>query len=144
MSEPDQACVDCHFFVVEYRDRDSLSLSGWTLPSYSEKTGVRTNDFSWHKDSMALVCAYGVWDQGFRFDSCKKHELIVQTERKDRCFFLPWHPGMLIPAAKTLQERQAAYREANRDRRLTVWGLWIAAVALVVNAILVALDLALK
>jgi len=43
---------------------------------------------------------------------------------------------MLFPAAKVLQQREAAAREAHQDRRLTIVGLWIAAVALAANVFL--------
>ncbi len=39
----------------------------------------------------------------------------------------------MIPAAKALQEREAQARDASRDRRLTIAGLWIAALALLAN-----------
>src|SRR5207244_9177831 len=44
-----------------------------------------------------------------------------------------YRQGMMIPAAKALQEREAQARDASRDRRLTIAGLWIAALALLAN-----------
>ena len=82
------------------------------------------------------MCNFMVWDQGVHFDIGWRYEVIVETERSDSCFFFPWRQGMLLPAARLLQEREATNREANRDRLLTRWGLWIAAIALVVNALL--------
>ena len=43
---------------------------------------------------------------------------------------------MLLPAAKVLQEREYNNRKSARDRRITKIGLWIAAIALIVNGYL--------
>ena len=40
---------------------------------------------------------------------------------------------MLLPAAVSLQAREAGDRAAGRDRRLTVYGLFVAAAALVAD-----------
>ncbi|MFQ6613625.1 MAG: hypothetical protein ACE5D1_02170 [Fidelibacterota bacterium] len=93
----------------------------------------KRNDFSWMKPYHSLKCHFGVWDMGFRFDPENKYEVICKMNRKDFCFFLEYRKGMLLPAAERVQERQAAYHEAARDRRLTIWGLWIAGFALLVN-----------
>jgi hypothetical protein len=64
----------------------------------------------------------------------------VKTEREGFCFFLPYHPGMLDPAAVELEKRRAAAKEAGEDRKLTQHSLKltqhslkIAVIALVVQ-----------
>jgi hypothetical protein len=42
---------------------------------------------------------------------------------------------MLLPAAKILQQREAEAQEARGDRRRTIYGLWIAATAILVNVL---------
>lgn len=43
---------------------------------------------------------------------------------------------MFIPAAMTLQKREAENQDASQDRRFTVIGLWIAAIALGADVLL--------
>jgi len=134
MGRQRQACVDCHFFVRGFRDPGTGV--GHTLDvGREQRDSSRSNDYSWRLTGETLKCDFGVWDEGFQPDPSQRHDRVVNTDRADFCFFWPWRPGMLLPAARVLQERAAAGREANRDRRLTVWGLWIAVAALVVNII---------
>jgi hypothetical protein len=79
------------------------------------------------------MCHFGVWDEGYNFDTATRRAVIVDAQRRGFCFYWPYRSGMLFPAAKVLQEREARDRDAARDRRLTIWGLWIAALALVAN-----------
>lgn len=134
MGKHRQACVDCHFFVSQFRDRSDTPLTN--VVSEKNRELSRRDDFGWCSDHDSLMCHFMVWDQGVHFDLARRHEIIVETERTDSCFFFPWRHGMLLPAARLLQERESANREANRDRRLTRQGLWIAAIALVVSAVL--------
>ena len=82
----------------------------------------------------ALSCYFGVWDEGHSScDVSQRPVVIAGTDRRNFCFFWGHRPGMFLPAAKVLQEREARLHEARRDRRLTLWGLWIAAAALIAN-----------
>jgi len=124
-----QTCVECHFFVKEAR---GLPAGPIVLPvSEEERAKARANDFAWVKPHYTLSCHFTVWDEGFDLPPDRRHEVIAATDRRDQCFFWKYRPSMLLPAAKVLQEREARDHEAQRDRRLTIWGLWIAAVALV-------------
>lgn len=131
LSKPVQACVNCHFLVKEARGLapDPITLEVRT----SEREQTRIGDYSWTAEHYALACHFVVWDEGHNFDRQHRHEVLVATDRRNFCFWWRHRPGMLIPAAKILQEREANTREASRDRRLTLYGLWIAAVALVAN-----------
>jgi hypothetical protein len=135
MFDKKQTCVHCHFFVKEVRNLPTEAPI--VLPvSDQERQLAKRGDFTWAKDHYALSCSFGVWDEGFYFNLSKKQEEIVEKNRKGFCFYWPFRHGMFIPAAKVLQEREARDSEAARDRRLTIWGLWIAAMALVVDLIL--------
>jgi hypothetical protein len=129
-----RACVDCHFFVNE------ITANAGKHSRYHVTAGhrrlARDRDFSWVKDHTVICCDFGVWDSGYGLPDSDRTSTIVDTDRTNQCFFWPYCPGMLIPAGRTLQQREAAAKESSRDRRLTIWGLWIAAVALVVNAVL--------
>lgn len=122
-----QHCVDCHFFVKEARDPRVANVS---VVSREERVQARAGDYSWHKEHYAIACNMKVWDEGYNFDGSQKHAMLTAQDRRNFCFFWEHHPGMLLPAAQVLQEREAREREARRDRRLTICGLWIAALAL--------------
>jgi hypothetical protein len=93
------------------------------------------NDFSWVADAEALECAFLVWGVGFGTAPEDFYQTIVATDRKGFCFFYPFHPGMLLPAAKILQQRAAEAEEADKGRRLTRTSLLIAGIALGANVI---------
>ncbi len=85
--------------------------------SPEERDAARKGDYSWHKRTTSLCnlgCHHKVWSEGYNFDFDKRHEFIVQTDRTDFCFFFRFRPGMLLPAAEKLQQREAAEREARR------------------------------
>jgi hypothetical protein len=98
-----------------------------------ERAKARSGDYSWLLDHYALACHFGVWDEGHNFDKTARHAVIARTDRHRFCFFWSHRPGMLLPAAEVLQKREAEQQEARHDRKLTIIGLWIAAMALVVN-----------
>ena len=130
-------CIDCHFFVKEARELPNR----FTLEvETSDREAARKGDFSWAAEHYTLACTFGVWDEGHNFCRADRHRVIAETERHNFCFWWKHRPGMLIPAAKILQEREAKDHDSARDRRLTLCGLWIAAIALVVNVWLTLAD----
>ncbi|MBU2602352.1 MAG: hypothetical protein KKA32_09315 [Actinobacteria bacterium] len=129
-----QACVHCHFFVKTTRFPQANPFV--QLVSKSERAKSRTGEFDWVGPETALSCHLGVWDEGHNFEPSQRSLAIVDAERRDFCFFWRVRPGMFLPAAKALQKREAQLREAKRDRWLTLVGLWIAAIALVINVLL--------
>jgi len=131
-----QSCVDCHFFVKTIKDpqRGPIEIEA------SEREKARQEDYSWvvygtGGVSVWLACSFGVWDEGYnKFDRAKRYQVIVEKDQGDSCFWWPYNPAMLIPAAKILQEREARNRDAEHDRSLTRRGLKIATIALFINA----------
>ena len=130
-----QYCVDCHFFVAEERHKGTDDTFVFDVKE-SERDSVRNNDFSWLHAPTKLACSFGVWDEGFELQRKNRHKEICLTDRKDFCFWWKYRKGMLLPAAKVLQEREYNNRKSARDRRITKIGLWIAAIALIVNGYL--------
>lgn len=106
----------------------------------SDREAVRKGDFSWAAEHYALVCTFGVWDEGYNFCRADRQRVIAETDRRNFCFWWKHRPGMLIPAAKILQEREARDSDSARDRRLTQLGLGIAAIALCANVLLTLAD----
>ena len=140
MNTPRRACVDCHFFIIEVRAGRESSPS---VVAEENREKSRVNNYGWHTHG-SIACYCGVWDQGGQFDMEKRHEVIVLTEREDFCFFWPHHPGMFLPAARELQAREMARKEADRGLRLTRRSLYIAVAALAVSASLSLLNIVLK
>jgi len=134
-----QTCADCHFFVKEARGLPTPEPIVLNV-SAGERRSAKGGDFSWTKETQALACHFGVWDEGFNFDQRTRTETIAGVNRRGFCFFWHYRPGMMIPAAKVLQEREAQARLASRDRRLTILGLWVAVIALGVNVYLTVAD----
>ena len=133
--KPKQSCVDCHFFVKTIKDpqRGPIEIEA------SEREKARQEDYSWvvygtGGVSVWLACSFGVWDEGYNVNRANRQQVIVETNRRDFCFWWKHHPAMLIPAAKILQEREAKNRDAEHDRSLTRRGLKIATIALFINA----------
>ena len=50
-------------------------------------------------------------------------------------FFFRHRPGMLLPAAKVLQQREVASQDTRRERRLTLCALVIAVLAIVADVV---------
>lgn len=133
-----QSCVDCHFFVKHHRGEDGRELTFEVSPE--ERELCRQDDYSWQSSQYTLACAFGVWDEGHKLPKADRYNVLVEMDRRDYCFFWHHRPGMLQSAAKELQKREAEAKSAARDRKLTIRGLFIAAAALVVDALLRVLE----
>ena len=127
-----QECADCHFLVKTTFVPPAERIV--QIVGESDRSAARDGDFGWVREIDALSCYFGVWDEGHSScDVSQRPVVIAGTDRRNFCFFWGHRPGMFLPAAKVLQEREARLHEARRDRRLTLWGLWIAAAALIAN-----------
>jgi hypothetical protein len=122
-----QACIDCHFLMKQ---------------SFGVKLGVSTQDRAALRggdcalgDAWSLGCYMGVWDEGYGSAKRDRFQIVAATDRHRYCFFWPFRAGMFFTAGQVLQERESENAEAKRDRRLTIVGLWIAALALLANLV---------
>jgi hypothetical protein len=121
-----QVCADCHFFVKQ-------SSEATLLIGSEERDRTRQGKLEWFPDHYALCCHMGVWDEGVGARVEDRPQTIAGTNRRDFCFFWKYHDAMLLPAARVLQEREAAARKTSTDRRLTAISLVLAAAALIIN-----------
>lgn len=127
-------CITCHFFKRTHEQ------GPWEInQTQRDKLKKRESDLA---GDFSYGCYMKVWDGKY---CCGRHgndlyDEILQKERKD-CFFWPFQPGMLFPAAETLQKREAELKESATDRKHTKIGLFIAAIAIVANAIISLVDL---
>jgi hypothetical protein len=128
-----KTCIDCHFFKKDFEQRP------WEINSL-QREAISSGETDLSGD-FSYGCYFMVWDAGYccGLDVSELFKDIVAKERND-CFFWPYRPGMLFPAAKELQKREVETHEASRDRGLTTIGLWIAAIAIVVTALISGAD----
>ena len=131
-----KACINCHFFQREVSDR-----AGTRALAVSEeiREGVRTRGLRWPIEDLTTTlyfgCYHQVWSKGNGVESEDVYNEIIKSGRNN-CFFFPYTPGMMFPAATTLQKRDFELKEAAKDRKHTILGLWIAGGGLVVGAII--------
>ena len=141
--KPKQYCVDCHFFVIKVRDPAVKPRSIEKI----ERDKARKEDYSWidcNRGSLP-ACYFGVWYKDYYKSGLKEyHQLIVEKDQADSCFWWKYHPTMRPEAASILQEREAKNRDAEHDRSLTRRGLKIATIALFINAAALVINAAPK
>lgn len=148
-SHPKEVCVNCQFLSKKSLDR-SVALDLESSVTEDERRQLKANDFSLVADNNVLVgCQMKVWTSVLpvdktKLDKAKLTEEILTTDRTNFCFYWPYRRGMAFAAAQTLQKRVAESKEAAWDRKLTIYGLWLAAIALVVQAFLTVIGLVIS
>lgn len=133
-------CVNCHFFTKTHH----YSGQKVTFPLTTKERGsVAADDWTFLRDGGAsLHCYRGVWDEGLpEFEKGQRFSLVTSVDRRDGCFFWPHRPGMMLPVAKELEQREADRSKTNREHRFTQVGLWIAALALLAQLVVSIIEL---
>lgn len=125
-------CRNCHFLAKEENTGRLLSFS----LNESERELVQSNPACAVKDYYSLKCHFGVWDEGVSQSPGGRDITLNKTHRKGSCFFFPYHPAMRFDAASELQKRAEENRQLKRSNMYTRIGLWIAAGALIANAVI--------
>jgi hypothetical protein len=78
----------------------------------------------------------GVWDEGHNFPSGRRHELLVETDRVDSCFFFLHSPGMFFPTAQEILEKRSQHKRFSLTTRLAIYGLIISLIGIVAALII--------
>jgi hypothetical protein len=125
-------CRNCHF-LAKREDNTGRPLT-FALTE-AERLAVESDPDHAIKDHFSIKCQLGVWDEGVAKPTDSRDVTLNKVQRKNACFFFPYHPAMLFEAAKELQARQDENRQLKRSNMYTRIGLWIAAGALAVDAI---------
>ena len=128
-----EICGNCHFLSKEVRESTGRFLSFSVTPK--ERAAVKAGEIAFVASHYSLKCHMGVWDEGVAPGKEDRPERINITNRADKCFFFPHNPGMMFPAAEELQKRAQENRNLKKSNMYTRVGLWIAAVALFIDAI---------
>lgn len=66
----------------------------------------------------ALECYHLVWSEATGTSRVSRNEIVNLTGRKNKCFFLPFTSGMLLPAAEKIFKMQHEKREKWKDRAI--------------------------
>ena len=131
-------CVNCHFFVHPFigRNADPYFFSMSEDARKELRQSQDLDDQGRHGGGWA--CYHGVWDEGAPFDEPRptRKQVIFDIDRKDSCFFWPYHSNMNLIAATELQRREAANKEASIDRQNALKGVRIAFWALVITSVI--------
>ena len=129
-----QICRNCHFFAKECREPSAGTL---VFPvSDKERDNLKTGNINIVAQYYSLKCQMGVWDEGLNPDKSDRLERLNNITRKNKCFFFPYNPSMMFSAAIELQKREQENQQLKRSNMYTRIGLWIAAFALLANAVI--------
>ena len=128
---PKKICANCHYFVRIHHGERSQPF---TLEINRENRLKATNDdLSWQKDSESLCCHRGIWDEGVGFPESSKIEQVAKLNRKDLCYFLPYQPGMLLPAAEKLQDARLTQTRELQKIRFAVYAVTVSIIGLLLK-----------
>lgn len=126
-------CIDCHFLISTWFHPSVDKKLEFVIDDKLRESGPESLVAAMDERNHILSCYRGVWDAGFLPSLDRAKEIGVER-------ICEWHlvhrPGMLLPAAVSLQERIAAFDDMRTERRLTIWGLFIAAGALLLDVLL--------
>lgn len=129
-------CRHCHFLSKEYREENTGSALVFSLSEQErEKAALTPREVV--APHYSLNCHMGVWDEGVSGSIEERNSIINLTPRASGCFFFPYHPAMLYDAARELQKRADENMQMKKSNLYTRIGLYIAAGALAVNALVV-------
>ena len=128
-------CRNCHFLAKECREEVTGRAHSFPL-SESERKLVQSDPAHAVNQRYSLNCHLGVWDEGLSQPPGGRDVTINETPRGHSCFFFPYNPAMLFPAAKELQKRQEENRQLKKSYLYTQIGLWIAVMALIANVVI--------
>ncbi len=134
-------CRECHFMASD------LNMGG-TIPKPLSK---EQRELLKPQPGSVWGCYKRVWstsylpqdhDVGAAEIEPFREQMI--RDRKESCFFVEHQEGMEWPAAEDLQRLQYENRNLRRSYRHALWGLGIAGVGLVVNAVFQVLNFFFK
>jgi hypothetical protein len=127
MAEKTARCVNCHFLGANSHSRqhgESFIEIG-TNERESLKSGAKTTIPYGY-----LYCYHNIWSARNKGKNDNTSKLIREVDREKSCFFWNYSPDMMPEAVATLQKRDADRAQLATERRLTTFGLLLAAVAL--------------
>jgi hypothetical protein len=147
VSHPREICANCHFLAARTIHPQGVPPN---CLSEEERAPLRAGDFSivGTSNNVILHCHLRVWstpvaagqDNVVKYLAPQIRREIFETDRREFCFYMAHHPGMALDAGATLEKRKSEARETKREHKIALWGLWIAALALVAQNVWTAID----
>lgn len=128
-----QVCTNCQFFIRHYRNERGADHT-LEIPN-DHRRKAEGNDFSWRRESEALECFKGIWDEGYSTSGQSMHQIVALQNRKNKCYFLEFQPGMLLPAADKLQQEIKASAGEKQRLRYTIYALVVAILGLLARLV---------
>jgi hypothetical protein len=128
-------CRDCIFLAKDIREDNNGRVLTFSVKK-DEREKAKEGDVNFVKDYCCLKCHMGVWDEGVSPGKDQRLNRVNEINRRNKCFFFPYHSDMLFDAAKELQKREQENKQLKRSNLYTQIGLGISAIALVANAII--------
>ena len=126
-----KTCTTCHYFTRVHHLENGTHHTVEVNPDLRKRTA--NGDLSWQRESESICCHRGIWDEGVGFPESSKLEQTNKLNRHNKCYYLPYQPGMLLPAAEKLQDaRITQIRELQRIR-FAVYGLVLTIAGLIVK-----------
>jgi len=129
-----KTCRHCHFLAKEFREDNTGRVLSFSL-SKEEREAAASSPVEAVASDYSMTCHMGVWDEGVAGSKEDRNNVINVIPRDAGCFFFPHHPAMLFPAARELQKRAEEHSQLKRSNMYTRIGLWVAAGALAVSAL---------
>jgi hypothetical protein len=135
---PEECCMNCHFLrknvLIGKAEGSRHELSSADRAALRRCRG-RESAEAFAAYTQAFLCLYDVVStMDKRLVGAKENiPRDLTADRRDQCFFYPFHEGMSFETAQILEMRAANRREAERDRALTRRAFWVAFAALVVS-----------
>ncbi len=128
-------CINCHFLSKEYPEPNTGRRLTFSL-NKDERKKAANGDFDFINEMFCLNCQMCVWDEGVNSDRNSRLKRINEINRHEKCFFYRYNSSMLFDAAVELQKREQENNQLKKSNRYTQFGLWIAALGLIANAII--------
>ena len=82
----------------------------------NERNGFKKGNTNFVQKEYNLQCHHLIWSEGTNPDRTQRNNIISLTKRKNECFFLPYVPNMLLPAAEKLFNLKNEKSEKLKDR----------------------------
>ena len=134
LSRSKQVCADCHFFCRHYRSHNGQDFT-FEIQSKSRDLAV-AGDFSWQRPTEAIACNKGIWDESVGLRETSKAQQVAETDRRGRCYYFKYQPGVLFPAAEKLQQEASSRSSEKLRLRLTIYALMLTVVGLLAKLVL--------
>jgi hypothetical protein len=127
-------CRNCHFLGKQHLHQVHDEGVSFYLHK-NERILLERNDVELNSANYAIRCLMGVWDQRFYESNIPMLEIVNNTQRDNTCFFYPYNEGTTFEVAKELEKRAQENMQLKRSNKYTRIGLWVAAGALAINAL---------